>query len=164
MAVEDGLRHLGARRIALEDLPGNSLVREFDAYWRTAAPSATLPNRTAIDPIRIGPRLLPWLFLMEVKRTGDSLDYRYRLVGTENANLVGRDATGMMASEIFHSAERSFMIESFDITVREALPTFWRAVVPQDRVDLVTIYRGLFPFAGENGSVDLLAGVAVPEA
>lgn len=123
---------LFAQRMERGDLPEQSLVVELEAYWNSLPCSDGLPSRRDIDPVEIGGELLPWIFLLDVIREDGRLDYLYRLTGTSNVELVGRDPTGQRASEIFANDEHAFVIETFDQTVNERMPTYWYAEVPQD--------------------------------
>lgn len=154
---------LYAKPIGRQDLADGSVIGDLDAYWTGLRGDGGMPLRSAIDPTAMPTRLLPWLFLMDVLRDGDELDYRYRLAGTSNVELVGRDPTGQLASEIFAAGERAFIMDTFHITVRQAKPTFWRAGVPHDERDFTQIMRGLFPLAGDDGAVSALICAAVPD-
>ena len=94
--------------------------------------SDELPSRRDIHPVEIGEALLPWIFLLDVIREDRRPDYLYRLAGTSNVELVGRDPTGRRSSEIFADDEHAFVIETFDQTGNERVPTYCYAEVPQD--------------------------------
>jgi hypothetical protein len=153
---------LFAQRIEREEIPEQSPVVELEAYWNSLPRSNGLPSRRDIDPVEIGGELLPWIFLLDVLREDGQLDYLYRLSGTSNVELVGRDSTGRRASEIFGSEERAFLIDTFDVTVAEKVPTYWYAEVPQEQYDSVKVYRGLFPLADDGVTVDKLICAAAP--
>jgi hypothetical protein len=154
---------LFARRIGREQLPADSQIHELAQYWSDHRTGARLPSRADIDPLTLPRPLLQWIFLMDVLRSQHRLDYRYRLVGTANAQLVGRDATGRLASEIFSSTDRAFMLSTFDVTVLQAEPTYWHAAVPQDKFERIEVYRGLFPLASDGKTVDMLICAAIPD-
>lgn len=155
---------LYAKRVSLEELPDGSLVRDTHAFWRALTAAPAMPARTDFTPADIPRDILPWLFLMEVLREpGGHLDYRYRLAGTSNVAVISRDPTGKLASEIFRNGDRAFMLESFNLTVTEAQPTFWNAAVPHDRIEKIELWRGLFPLAEDRKTVDTLLGIAVPK-
>lgn len=155
---------LYAERVQLKELPEVSLVREAHAFWESLADFPDLPARSDFTPLDIPRPILPWLFLMQVIRGEDGrLDYRYRLVGTQNVSLVNRDPTGKLASEIFRGGDRKFMIETFDLTVTEGEPTFWDTAVPHERMEKIALWRGLFPLAEDRRNVDTLLGIAVPQ-
>ncbi len=100
--------------------------------------------------------------MLDVLSNPDGLDYRFRLTGTLNVKLVGRDPTGRRAFEIFGTEEHQYLMRTFDTTVAEASATFWRAEVPQDRLGTVQICRGLFPLSEDGIVVNMLLCIAVP--
>ena len=154
---------LSLKRVTLDDVPEDSLTRAAYRFWRGLAPEPTIPARTDFRPETVPRNVLPWLFLMDVIRIPDGkLDYRYRLNGTSNVSLVGRDPGQRLASEVFEKSDRRFMLDSFDVTVREKSPTFWVGAVPHDRIEQINIWRGLFPLANDRENVDRILGIAVP--
>ena len=56
-----------------------SVVRQALAYWRSKQVDSRLPSRSDIRPEEV-PRLLPYLFLVDVTRR--PIGFRFRLVGT----------------------------------------------------------------------------------
>jgi len=151
------------KRVTLDEVPEDSLTRTAYQFWRGLIMEPALPARTDFKPEAVPRKVLPWVFLMDVIRASDgTLDYRYRLNGTSNVSLVGRDPTGKLASEIFAKTERRFMLDSFNMTVKEKAPTFWVGAVPHDRIDQINIWRGLFPLASDRENVDHILGIAVP--
>ncbi len=155
---------LSADSVEIDSIPAGSPVRLLHDYWQSIAPApGLLPGRQHLDPLDIDPQAMPWIFLMDVIRAdGAPLDYRYRLVGTGNVDLVGRDATGELASVVFNRVDAPFVLDTFDLTVARATPTYWIATVPQDKIGMVTIHRGLFPMARDGRTVDMLLCTAVP--
>lgn len=71
------------------------LMAAFD-YWARQSAGRLLPRRRDIDPVDI-PNLLSILMLVEVLPSGR---YRYRLIGTENADAFGMNATGRHLDEV----------------------------------------------------------------
>ena len=160
----DAFQLLSADQVAIDAFPDDSPITLLHRYWHSVAPApGTLPGRQHLDPLDIDPGVLPWIFIMDVERAeGEELDYTYRLVGTGNVTLVGRDATGQRASTVFGRTRSGFMMGTFDLTVATAAPTYWVATVPHDRYHQVTIHRGLFPLARDGRTVDMLVCVAAP--
>jgi hypothetical protein len=70
-------------------------------YWLGKSFGQSLPRRRDIDPVDI-PKLLPILMIVEVLRPGR---YRYRLIGTENADAFGMNATGRYLDEVLPGPE-----------------------------------------------------------
>ena len=68
-------------------------------YWRRQSAGKPMPRRADNDPIDI-PKLLPDLMLVEVLPSGR---YRYRLIGTENAEAHGLNAIARYLDEVVPS-------------------------------------------------------------
>jgi hypothetical protein len=66
------------------------------SYWCAKAAGRLMPSRADLDPIDIV-KLLPDVMLVD--RLDDGR-YRYRLIGTENANAHGLNATGRFLDEV----------------------------------------------------------------
>ena len=66
-------------------------IKRMYGYWRSKCAGDRLPPRRAIDPVEI-PRLLPHITIVEV--VPDERRYVYRLVGTKEVEIRGRDPTG----------------------------------------------------------------------
>jgi len=144
------------------DIPECSPIRALLAYWSSRRKPGRLPGRRDLDPLDI-PRLLPWLFLVDVLREApDALDFRYRLIGTSNNRLVGVDATGRRLAEAFRPAAAAAIHRHYATTVTLGEPTFWRTDVPVQERSFITCFRGVFPLAGDGETVDMLAGMLVP--
>ncbi|MCW0233085.1 MAG: PAS domain-containing protein [Ferrovibrio sp.] len=67
-------------------------IRRFWEYWDSRRGGKPMPGRHDIDPLDIPSDLLPGILLTEVLRQPPWL--RYRLVGTAQVALRGRDPTG----------------------------------------------------------------------
>lgn len=70
-------------------------------YWRRKAAGRTMPRRGDIDPVEI-PRILPDVMLVDAVEGGR---YRYRLIGTSNAQAQGMNATGRYLDEVLPGSE-----------------------------------------------------------
>jgi hypothetical protein len=145
------------------DMPSGSPVLDPADYLLPLADTDRMPARSSIDPSLIDPTLLPWIFMVDVLEDKEILDYRYRLAGTSNVQLVGREPTGKLASDIFGDKDRAFMMETFHVTVHEKQPTFWHGAVPHEKYGSIGVVRGIFPLSNDGENVDILIGAAVPE-
>ena len=86
----------------------------FD-YWMGKAAGRGLPRRRDIDPVDI-PKLLPIIMLVDVLPSGR---YRYRLIGTENADAFGMNATGRYLDEVLPGLEyKTHVLALYDECVR----------------------------------------------
>jgi hypothetical protein len=73
-------------------------LHELYAYWSKKCGNKQMPSRGDIDPHDMV-KLLPIIFLIEVQ--DNPQDFRFRLAGTEVCELVGKDITGKLISEVF---------------------------------------------------------------
>ncbi len=156
------LHHYFAEPIALTEIPPESPIVAFDAYWRQIAPPGAIPGRQHLDPTAI-PRLIGWLFLVDVLyEAGGKIDFRYRLIGTRNVRLVGYDSTGRRVHEAFAPEAAAVMLSQYRQTVEAARPAFWITDVPNSERTYIRCFRGLYPLARDGTTVDMLAGMLVP--
>jgi hypothetical protein len=95
------------------------LQAAFD-YWRRIAAGKVLPRRRDLDPIDI-PRLLPHVMLIEVHPDGR---YRYRLIGTANAQEQGMNATGLFVDEALKGEYKAHVLRLYDECVRTRRPLY----------------------------------------
>ena len=90
-------------------------LRQAHDYWRRKAAGRAMPRRADIDPTEI-PKLLPDVMLVDVL---PQRRYRYRLIGTENTQAHGINATGRYLDEVLPGPEyKSHVIGLYDECVR----------------------------------------------
>jgi hypothetical protein len=148
-------------QVECSEIPGDSLIMEFTAYWRSIAGGAAMPARPDLDPIDI-PTIIPWMFLIDVLRQPTGFDFRYRLVGSRNAELVRQDATGKLVGEAFPEATAALMRHSYTEVVELCEPLCWLANVPDQDRAFIACHRALFPFSADGQTVNLIAGLLMP--
>ncbi|MBI3515921.1 MAG: PAS domain-containing protein [Proteobacteria bacterium] len=89
-------------------------------YWCRIAAGRPMPRRCDLDPADI-PRLLPHVMLVDV----DHGRYRYRLIGTANAQEHGMNATGQYVDEVLKGSEyRAHAVRLYDECARERRPVY----------------------------------------
>lgn len=101
------------------------LVR-FHAYWDAKRVGRRMPARADLDPGEIAD-LLPYVVLTDV--TGAPPYLRYRLVGTRQAALRGRDPTGMpvAGNQIGHHLPDPMLHEvllNYRVVVERGVPVY----------------------------------------
>lgn len=136
------------------------LLRRAFAYWQEkAAAKGALPSRADIDPLELAERLpgaLPAMSLIEVTRVAGGERLRYRVVGSLQVEIMGRDATGQMID--IGSAE--------DDAAAAAIATgrpihAERRFTPANGRDLA--FEALVcPLAADGSHVDMLLSVVAP--
>ena len=126
-------------------------------YWRRKAEALgrALPRRGDIDPSEI-PKLLPDIMLVDVLPEGR---YRYRLIGTANANEQGINATGRYLDEVLPGPEyKTHVIGLYDECVGNRRPLYTELLfigVAQDVVQRHTKVL-LMPLADDGEHVNIV--------
>ncbi len=140
---------------------GHGIHKEAYEYWRSKVPGAgILPGRQHIDPLDI-PRILPWIMLIEAHPNGDTLRFRFRLVGTGNVNLYRRDATGLWFDEAYEGDILKRQIDDYSTVVQNRLPTLAHRSLPISGREFVAYDRLLLPLAADGHEVDMVMVVTV---
>ncbi len=134
------------------------------AYWRgIQPPDAPLPGRQHFDPAEI-PQLLPTIRLYEVHRA--PWRFRYRLVGTEIARIIGRELTGTWMNDRLADFEQSsvgrtliFIAEGRGFSYYRGQPIF--QVTNKDHLSSEGV---LLPLARNGRDVDMILALSVYHA
>jgi hypothetical protein len=124
-------------------------------YWRGKAAGRALPRRADIDPIEI-PKLLPDVMLVDVLPQGR---YRYRLIGTQNTQAQGMNATGRYLDEVLPGPEyKDHVIALYDECVgsRGALYSECLFMSPQQRAPERHTKVLLMPLAEDGETVNMV--------
>ena len=96
-------------------------IEQIYRYWRSKCEGDRLPKRSAIDPVDI-PRLLPHITIVEV--VPDERRYVYRLVGTKEVEICGRDPTGRSVTEGFFGPSLADALGCYDTVVATRRPHY----------------------------------------
>jgi hypothetical protein len=127
-------------------------------YWRSLHPAeGLLPGRQHVDPGAIA-NLLPHLFLVDVERV--PLRFKYRLVGTDYVQMMGRDLTGEYLDTV-HPGFPGPILEQYIDTVEHRRPAYRKGPVmyANAKKDYLTVERLIVPLARNGAEVDMIMGV-----
>lgn len=91
-------------------------------YWNTKRDGRAMPARRDIDPIEMGPKLLPHLMLCELAERGNRI--RFRLVGTFLVKRLGFDPTARWLADLPQSDYLEFLARMLRQTHSEAAPLY----------------------------------------
>ncbi|NNG04180.1 MAG: PAS domain-containing protein [Inquilinus sp.] len=136
-------------------------LRALFAYWRERCRGDAIPARRDIDPTDF-PRLLPNLFLIDVRQEPFALTYR--LVGTNLVAHFGFDATGKDVGGSFAGPDWSVVEPDYRAAVFERRPSVHRDDFATANHRRHRYVRLLLPLAGDGHTVDMLLGAAIFEA
>jgi hypothetical protein len=96
-------------------------IQQMYHYWRSKCEGERLPRRRAIDPVEI-PRFLPQITIVEV--VPDERRYVYRLVGTKEVEIRGRDPTGKSVLDGFFGPSLDDALSCYNTVVATRLPHY----------------------------------------
>lgn len=134
-------------------------LRRLYDYWVAIAPPGRLPGRAHFDPLAI-PDLLPILWLLDVH--GTPRRFRYRLVGTQFANLHGIDPTGRWLDEAFNASPIGNFVCRLQFCVDNRLPTWRRGIALVGHgFDWQTFETLTLPLASDGSDVDMVLGATL---
>lgn len=97
-------------------------LSEVARYWTSKRRGRLIPDRSAIDPLDLPPRVWPNLLLAEPAAEDGTI--RYRLVGSAHVDRYTFDFTGKTTAEIMQGSYRSFMEAMYRAVLRHALPVY----------------------------------------
>lgn len=127
--------------------------------WRQARPGpGQLPTRQHVDPIVLGPDLLPYVALVEATHNGTR--FRFRLVGGKLAAQAGLDLTGHYIDELNPNRDYTDYINGlYLLATAQRLPVYseTRYRAPTNRIGLTR--RLTCPLAGDDGVVSMFVAV-----
>jgi hypothetical protein len=125
----------------------------FYRYWDGKRRGRRMPSRTDIDPAEIVP-FLPGVMLVDV--VPDARRFVYRLVGTREVTMRGRDPTGKAVSEGFYGASAEASMASYqDVAARRALRLERREfTTPDGRLGREQVI--LLPLSKDDQRVDMI--------
>ncbi len=94
-------------------------VRAIYRYWDSKRNGRLMPRRADLDPLDI-PRFLPDICLVDV--VPDARKYVYRLIGTNEAAMRGRDPTGLPVGEGYFGTSKESVFLNYDAVTRTRAP------------------------------------------
>jgi hypothetical protein len=98
-------------------------LRRLHEYWDQRRGTRARPARSDIDPVDIK-QLLPMLILIDV--VSDARRYTYRLVGTREVEMRGRDPTGKSILEAYYAESAEDTTFYLDRVVQTREPVLYR--------------------------------------
>ncbi len=125
------------------------------SYLALVAPQGRLPGRQHVEPY-VFKKLLPYVNLIDVLRDGGRIDFRYRLVGTLQTEVAGREITGMMLANAVVGALEPRIRHNMQQAVELREAVYDRFPMPHPDRDFIISERVYFPLAENGTDVDML--------
>lgn len=98
-------------------------IKSVYRYWDGKRTGRLMPRRADLDPLEI-PKLLPDMGLVDV--VPDERRYVYRLIGTNEALMRGRDPTGQAVKDAYFGTSVDSVYLNYDAVVRTRAPVLDR--------------------------------------
>ena len=134
-------------------------IGAFRDHMERCRGAATVAPRRAFDPVDV-PRLLPYLFLVDL--IDDGRDFRYRLIGGHIREHSPANFAGRRLSEIQDIGSQGRLREIYRRAVADAAPVAARIpyatpeLAADSHYDLLVV-----PLADDAGRLSQLIGIAV---
>ena len=119
------------------------------------APTGRLPGRRDFDPVDV-PRLLSFINLVDVLFGGDRLHFRFRLHGTRQTELAGRDVTGLTVEEAVTPRYVARINRNMRLACETRRPVYDRFPMPHPERETIDSERVYYPLAADGETVDML--------
>ena len=97
-------------------------VKAVYRFWQEKCRDGRLPRRADIDPVELPTALLPLISLVEP--VDDERRYVYRLVGTREVDMRGRDPTGKSVIENYFGLSVESSVVNYDKVMATGQPQY----------------------------------------
>jgi hypothetical protein len=124
-------------------------------YLAQAAPPGRLPGRQDIDPSRLK-ALLPFINLVDVEYDAGELRFRFRLVGTLQTEVAGREISGRYLEDAVLPEFMERIRNNMRKCVTTRKPVYDRFPMPHPERDFIDTERVYFPLARDGETIDML--------
>jgi len=129
----------------------------YDAWRRLGGDKGIIPFRRDFDP-RDHVALLPHMFVIEATDEPEPR-FRYRLVGTNIVETLGRDATGIWIDDLYKDAPE--VIEGFKIILHSGRPVRTYGKLTWLEKDFLSYESGTFPLLTDDGRIGRFVGLTI---
>jgi hypothetical protein len=126
-----------------ELLAADPVLGALHRYWNRCRGARRVPDRRDIDPIALGPKLLPHIGLMDIVEGGARV--RYRLLGTAIVERFGSNPTGKFMDEVMGGSYSEYIHGLYREMLRAHAPVFSESVFRWDVSGFVRTRRLYLP-------------------
>ena len=134
---------------------------EMYAYWAARRGPGRLPGRAHIDPCDFK-RHLPTISLIDVRRRGNTIDYRLRLAGTGLYRVYGGEITGKALEDVYADGVCDYWRGELDRVVETRRPAAGAHSLAWRGAAHLSIMWLRLPLASDGREVDMILGYDAP--
>lgn len=138
----------------------SQMIATVHAYWHSRRGGKKFPTRGDIDPLALGPALLPYLSLATIERV--PFRVQYRLVGTEVAHFYGAEMRGRWVDQMNDIWPHQDIVdthETYQRIIESGAPQFGLSLIEwQERADHIFEFAR-FPIAEDGTTITHCLGL-----
>lgn len=134
-----------------EPLHQDPTLTALYAYWCRRRGARRVSDRCDIDPLDLGPALLPHVGLMDIVDGGARV--RYRLLGTGIVERLGFDPTGRFMDEVMSGSYNDYLHSLYRQLVRARAPVFSESLFRWDAQGFLRTRRLYLPLTHGGAAV-----------
>ena len=121
-------------------------------YWSAKRGARPMPSRRDIDPLELGPAILPHLMLVDVE---PGPRFRYRLFGTAVSDAFGMDATGQYIDAVMVGQYRDFLLGLYGDLLAMKKPVYSTSIYGTKLDTKMWTQRLILPLSSNGDDVDM---------
>jgi hypothetical protein len=133
-------------------------LHEVLSYWSTKRGNRPMPSRRDIDPLELGPAVLPHLMLVDVE---PGPRFRYRLFGTAVGETFGMDATGQYIDAVMVGQYKDFLLGLYHDLLTMKKPIYSTSIYGTKLDRKMWTQRLMLPLSTDGGAVDMVLACQV---
>ncbi|MDJ0941927.1 MAG: PAS domain-containing protein [Kiloniellales bacterium] len=103
------------------------LLQRLFLYWSRKKAGRELPSRKDIDPVEIGPEILPHIMLTDILEDGR---LRYRLAGTVVEAVTGQSLSGQYLDELLRPPYRDYVLALYAEIIGKRCALYTESLYP----------------------------------
>ncbi|HEX2112842.1 MAG TPA: PAS domain-containing protein [Alphaproteobacteria bacterium] len=127
-------------------------------YWTEKRGDQPMPSRRQIDPLELGPAVLPHLMLVDVE---PGPRFRYRLFGTAVSEAFGTDPTGQYIDAVMVGKYKDFLLGLYQDLITMKKPVYSTSIYGAQRDAKMWTQRLMLPLSSDGESVDMVLACQV---
>jgi hypothetical protein len=128
------------------------------AYWSGKRGAQPMPSRRQIDPLELGPAILPHLMLVDVE---PGPRFRYRLFGTAVSEAFGTDPTGQYIDAVMVGTYKAFLLGLYSDLLTMKKPVYSTSIYGTQLRTKMWTQRLMLPLSSDGDTVDMVLACQV---